>query len=226
MKFLSPVYSQVSGSIAGLTYAHNRGGLYSRARATPTNPSTAPQQSVRNALATLASQWDQLSSVDQATWINLAVTLPVMGKLGQPIHLSGQQWFQKVNVTRIYIGESLVTTYVGGFVFASISTADAAPGAAPSSNFTVNFGTGTFDSWNTTGGVLAVYMSRAQNAGINFFKGPFQFLGKIAAGTASPVVLAAPFPNSVAGQKFFFRFRAQDPSGMPTTDIYSSVITT
>jgi len=43
MKFKSPILSQASGSIAGITFSHNRGGMYVRARAVPTNPGS-PQQ--------------------------------------------------------------------------------------------------------------------------------------------------------------------------------------
>jgi hypothetical protein len=226
VKFLSPVYSAVSGSIAGLTYAHNRGGLYSRARVTPTNPSTTPQQIIRNTLATLASIWDTLTTTEQDSWRILGINLPVMGHLGNPIHLSGQQWFQKSNITRIYAGEALQQEYSGAFALASITIPIPTPTATPSATVSVAFNSGPFDSWNVTGGFLLVFASRPQNPGISFFKGPFQLVGKIAGAATSPAGMTSPFTASVAGQKIFYRFRAQDPAGMPTTDLYTSALTT
>ena len=43
MKFTSQVYTQASGSVGGLTYSHNRSGMYTRARSTPTDPASTLQ---------------------------------------------------------------------------------------------------------------------------------------------------------------------------------------
>jgi len=51
---------QYSGSLGNLTYSHNLGGQYIRARSIPVNPNTERQGQVRSFLANWASNWTNL----------------------------------------------------------------------------------------------------------------------------------------------------------------------
>ena len=72
---------------------------------------------------------------------------------------------------------------------------------------------------------LQVWASRGQKASINFFKGPYQFAGKVTgdATTAptSPAAITIPF-NITAGQKVFFRAALIDAEGRKGQDLFFS----
>jgi hypothetical protein len=104
MKYTSPVYSQASGSIGGLTYSRNRGGLYTRARAIPSNPSTAAQQTARTAVSAVSTNWGALSDVQRAGWELYAQSVPLVDRLGAQIQVSGINMFIRCNVPRIVAG--------------------------------------------------------------------------------------------------------------------------
>lgn len=214
MKFLSPVYSAASGAVAGLVYAHNAGGLYTRARAVPTNPRSAPQTAVRNALSGLASAWSNtLTAAQRAAWNVYAQNVPLIGPLGTSRKVSGLAHFIRSNTPRLQAGLAEVPSGPTNFTLAAFTNPTITV-SHTSPQFSVAF-TNT-DAWAiAAGGALLVYSSRPQSAGINFFAGPYQFAGKVAgAGTAptSPMTIVSPFAL-VAGQQVFFRVEATNPDG-------------
>jgi len=62
---------QMSGSIAGNTYARNRYGNYVRARTKPVNPKTDRQSVIRTAMQLLTTRWAQTLTAAQRTAWNL-----------------------------------------------------------------------------------------------------------------------------------------------------------
>ena len=214
MKFTSPVYSGVSGSIAGLVYSHNAGGLYTRARSIPTNPGSAQQTAVRNALSGLASAWaNTLTTAQRAAWAVYAANVPLIGPLGNARKVSGIAQFIRSNTPRLQAGLTEVddgpTDYtLAAFVNPTITVTAASP------EFSIVFD--NTDTWATaTGGAMLVYASRPQSPGINYFKGPYQLAGKIAGATVaptSPQTLTSPFVLT-AGQQVFFRVEVTNADG-------------
>lgn len=209
MKFTSPVYSAVSGSIAGLTYARNAGGMYSRARATVTNPNTAAQIEVRQNLAGLTAAWAlDLDDPQQAGWKTYGANVPVTNALGNAVHRSGQNWFIGCNTIRKQAGLDELLTAPSDFTRATGTTpvpTITANGTTVSVAFTAS------DSWATVDeGVLLVFASRPQNSGRSFFKGPFKLSGVVLGDTTtpptSPAVITLPFASAASGTKQFFRF--------------------
>lgn len=105
MKYTSMVYSAASGSVGGLTYSRNRGGLYTRRRAIPTNPATEAQGIARTNMATAVSLWtNTLTSAQRAGWNTYAQNTPTVDVLGQAQTLSGQQMFVRNTTTRLVAG--------------------------------------------------------------------------------------------------------------------------
>lgn len=215
MKFKSPVYSSVSGSIAGLTYSHNRGGLYTRARAVPTNPNTSAQQSARNAFASLVALWQTLTSAQRDAWNTYAENVTVLSALGDPLTLTGQQMYIRCNSPRLRVGLDRVddgpTTYsMGSFTPVIVQANEATP-----MEIEVQF-TNT-DEWAVAdGGALIVQTSMQKPPTVNFHKAPFVFAGIIEGNTAtpptSPVTIDSPFPGNVTNF-VFNRVRATLPDG-------------
>lgn len=198
MLFSSPVYSQASGSVAGLVYSHNRGGMYTRSRATPTNPGTALQGAVRDAMSALAPYWSaSLSQAQRDAWNLYAANVSMINKLGASVYLTGQQHFIRSNVTRLQCGLDIVelgpSIYdLGTFTTPSIANISPAPGAEVAVAYEAT------DAWATTvGGFLAAYFGKPQNAGVSFYKGPFRLCGVAegaAVAPASPLIGSEVFP--------------------------------
>lgn len=94
MKFLDV---PMSGSRAGITASRNRGGQYFRTRATPTQPRTDSQVSVRENFGVLSQGWKTLSAAQQDAWRTWGENHPRTDSLGQSIKLTGLQAYVGVN---------------------------------------------------------------------------------------------------------------------------------
>lgn len=111
MLFKSPIFSQASGSIGGTTFSRNRGGMYTRNRAIPTNPNTANQQAVRGYLGTAANAWTSILNEGQREgWRTYGNETPVINRLGDETRLTGQQQFVRSFVAFSRAGETPVLT--------------------------------------------------------------------------------------------------------------------
>jgi hypothetical protein len=204
MLFKSPVYSQASGSIAGIVYSHNRGGLYTRARSVPVNPNTVQQQAVRNAMLTLSTRWQGvLTSAQRTEWETYAINVPLVGPTGDTRNVGGIGMYNRSNVVRVQSGLSVIDP---GPVVMSLPTftIPTLTVAAATDLITVTF-TNT-DGWaGEVGGAMLVYASRPQSPTINFFKGPYRYAGRINGAVSpptSPATIALPFPVTVGNRIF------------------------
>jgi hypothetical protein len=207
MKFLSQVYTQASGSVGGLTYSHNSGGMYTRARRTPVNPATAEQQAVRNYLSQLSAAWSQtLTDAQRLAWDAYALAVPMMGKLGQPINIGGLGHYIRSNVPRLQAGLTRVDAGPTVLVLPDFT----APVITVTAETTASVAYTNSDDWaGEAGGAMLIYASRETNPSINFFKGPFRYAGKVAgAGTppTSPYTATLPFACAT-GNKIHFQVR-------------------
>lgn len=208
MKFKSSIYTQVSGSIGGTTFAHNRGGMYTRARATPTNPNTPAQQAIRALIAQFTSAWlNVLTRPKRRKWDTYAENVPLLDKLGEPRNVGGLAMYVRSNVSRVQaalarIDDAPTIFNLGDYTAPTMDNVTEA-GASADINFTVG------DEWaSEDGAAMLVWLSRPQNASINFFKGPYQFAGLIAGDSVtpptSPATILTPFEFG-AGQQIFGR---------------------
>jgi hypothetical protein len=111
MKIVAPFGSEmVSGSYGSMTFSHNKGGLYIRARSIPTNPKTPYQQAIRAKLTYAASLWRTLDAEAKADWNSWATSNPRKNSMGEDYYLSGAQAFSNINVLHQVVGESTVET--------------------------------------------------------------------------------------------------------------------
>lgn len=216
MKILSAIATAWSGSLGGITASRNKGGMYLRGRATPTDPQTASQTTVRNAMQFLTNYWTNvLSAANRADWETYAQNVSKIDALGQTMKVSGQNWFVGNNVPRLQAGEPRVDTGpgifdVGEFTEPAFDSIDAGANQAD-----ISFE--STDDWvSEDGAFMFVYISRPQNPTVNFFKGPYRFAGTIAGDSitppTSPMTLNLPFPV-VAGQRIFSYARVARADG-------------
>lgn len=194
------------GSVGGVTFARNRGGAYARARVAPLNPASVRQVAVRSTLASLAAQWSNtLTGVQRTAWELYASNVPLINSLGEPRNVSGQNMFIRTNQLVLDCGGAVVTAAPTNFTVGPTITPTLVPDvAADQVDMTawpgfVNPAAGTY---------MLIQQGTPQNAGVNFFKGPFRKIyGALIITPGNPlpkndVPLAYPI---VAGQAVFFR---------------------
>ena len=103
-KFVSQVYSEIRGSVNGVTYARNRFGLYARAKASPVQPRTPAQTERRAQLTVLSQRWRNLPENLRAEWRAFADELIRSDTLGQTYRLTGLQAYLLFNMWRTLLG--------------------------------------------------------------------------------------------------------------------------
>lgn len=196
MKFTSQVFSAVSGSMGGTTFAHNKGGMYTRARGVPTNPNTVRQQAQRSLFGAAVVAWSTLlSSAQRAAWNTYGENVTVTDSLGQPRKRSGQQWF---------IG-SYTLRFNPQYTSSGMQTLDAPAifdrgpdiiGVKPmegDEEWTIGVYETSLDlqtefrlsdAVGETMRQLIIYRGHAQNPGVTFYKGPYRLSGVVEVSTA------------------------------------------
>lgn len=210
MKFTSQIIAAGSGSIGGCTVSRNRSGMYMRNRAVPVNPSSSFQTTVRGALATLVARWSSvLTPTQRSGWDTWAANTPQTDSLGNPVTITGQNAYIKMNTLRIQTGLSVVDVAPIIFANAVLTPPGIVSATAATEALSISF-TNT-DAWATAvGGRLIVFTGRPQNASKQFFKGPYRFAGFVngaATPPTSPQSITAAFPFDV-GQRVHVKFRA------------------
>lgn len=222
MKFKSTIFAQTSGSLAGKTFAHNQGGLYTRARAIPVNPNTFAQQNVRNALKTLTGRWGSaVTAAQRAAWATYAANVPLINTLGDARPIGALSMYVRCNVPRLSNEGTAFIVDDGPTVY-SLGTFSAPSPTRASANFSIAY-TNTDDWAIADGGFLFAYVSKPQSKTINFFKGPYLFLGEVAGNTMTPPTSPAvmtPAQPAMASQRYFFRFNASNADGRLTSSIF------
>lgn len=214
MLFKSGLVTQISGSFGGLTGSHNRGGLYLRARAIPTDPNTPDQVVVRNALGLLNQRWiDDLTPLERASWNTYAANVPLTGPLGDPITVSGLNMYIRSNVPRIQLITTIIDQAPAIFDTGTLSPVSITNISEATQQFDVTFTDA--DGWNVANGHLVLQQSRPLNTTINFFRGPYRHAGSVNGVAVSPVTKPTEF-SFVAGQRMFFRVRATYADGRLT----------
>lgn len=203
---LGPMVTEARGSIGGTVFARNRGGAYIRARTVGVNPQTTRQTAIRALLGDLASYWSStLTAAQRAAWNLYAANVPLINSLGEPRNVSGQNMFIRTN--------SLVQDCGGALLTAAPTIFTVGPTVTPA--ITVDAAADTFDVTglggftNPAAGTYFLWsVGRPQNAGVNFYKAPFQkAYGDLVVTPGNPPPIAdidLPYPVA-AGQSLFIR---------------------
>lgn len=211
-----PAGGAPSGSIGSMVFSHNRYGAYMRTRVIPTNPATAGQVAARNRLSSLTNAWlNVLTQPQRDAWTTYAANVPVTNRIGQQIFLTGLNWYVACNALRL-LEPALSDVNDAPSIF-NLSTFDISdPPACTEATQLVSF---TFDDsldWADDDGALFCFVTRPQNASIEFNNLPYRFAGTVLGDTAipptSPGSVTVPFPV-VEGQKLFVRFNCVQADG-------------
>lgn len=206
MKFKGVLIGEASGSVASNTFSHNRGGQYVRQRSVPTNPNTSFQQAIRGFVTLLTSNWGSvLAAAQRAAWDVYAENVLLPDTLGEPRNPGGLGMYVRSNVPRLQAAlprqDDAPTTFnLGEFTNPAFGTLDG-------SFDTVQLAFTDTDAWaNEDDSAMLLYLSRPQNASINYFKGPYRFAGSVLGDAmtppTSPQSFNAPFPFAPGNRVF------------------------
>lgn len=217
---------QMSGSIAGDTYARNRYGNYSRARTKPTNPNTAAQVKCRSVLSYLTEYWyNDLSAAQRTAWGVYASNVAMKNKLGEVIHLSGFNHFIRGNAPRAYQNLSVIED--GPVVFELpakdeqlVIDVDSSP-----QQISVTWDDGR-DWCDETGAFMNLRQGLPCNGSRNFFGGPYHNVG-VVLGSSSPYTppwLVLPHYAVATGQGCWCAFRISRADGRLSEIFYANAI--
>lgn len=223
MKIASAIATQISGSVGGLTGSHNRGGMYFRGRAIPTNPNTPRQQAVREDVGQLSNAWNNiLTDAQRAAWNLYAANVPMVNPLGASTLRSGFNHYIRSNGPRLQAGLTRIDAAPVVFNLGSTPILDNLV-ADPGDTYTV---LGQIPSPAVITDQLLVWIGRPCSLGRTFFRGPYRF-GSVTAfavdGTAEPTGVASPYAFSL-GQRVFIRARVSLTDGRLSAAAQASVI--
>lgn len=201
---------QLSGSLAGNTFARNRFGNYVRARTKPVNPKSSNQVLVRAIIQTLSARWAQtLTAVQRTAWNLYGSSVNMKNRLGETVHLTGYNHYIRSNHWFARMERTLVDD--GPVVFELPETD---PTMSITGSEATQLVTMTFDDtlpWTSEDdAMLVILQGDPQNAQRNFFDGPWR--GRSAKIGASGVPIVSPQTYASITvitelQRFWSRFR-------------------
>lgn len=198
MALILPTLGELSGSIRGNVYSHNKGGAYVRGRTIPTNPTSVKQSAARSILATLSSQWSTITAGERAEWEIWAGANPVVNRLGQSFLRTGQQAFVGLNSRLLQAGATAILT----------PPATTAPGDLLTLIVTATAPTGVSAAFTSTplaaGHRLLLWGTIPKSAGTNPNRRQSRLIGYSAAAAASPAVFVSPYPALVGNTSNFW----------------------
>lgn len=228
--FKSPIFSEISGSIAGATYFKGKSGLTVRARTTPVDPQSAAQVTARNSLSQASTAWsDELTQPQREAWTAYAIGTPLTNKLGDELVLSGQQMYVRCNQPRLVAGVTRIDDGPIVLGIPSIEISNFIAEASPPLVGNVAFVIDDLAAWaNEDDAHLFVQVSRGLKEAVNFFKGPFRSAGTVDGDstTAPPALnsINSPFVYN-DGQRVFGRFTLSRADGrLGSALIFSDVV--
>lgn len=151
------------GSIRGMTYQNNSSGTIVRGRPQTRRTSTIQQTESHNTHIAQLQAWQTLSPSQKDEWTAYAAAWTKINKLGQTKKLTGQNWFESVNIKLNQIGAAAVTS----------PPAHVLPSAPPSftiditdDDFLLHFAEG-FDYTNNAICVWATFPTKENNLSVN-----------------------------------------------------------
>jgi hypothetical protein len=188
-----------SGSYQGITSSRNRFGQYVRTRATPVNPATSAQGTVRARLSANSAAWRALTDTQREGWDSLGLMMTRTDSLGQTYTLTGFQAYCSVNNNLAAIGSATVSAAPALVTPSSILTAVI---TLTNAAFSIAYTPTPLP----TGAHLLAFASPQRSAGRNF-EADTRLVALGAAAGASPLSIftayQARFGTPVTGNKVF-----------------------
>jgi len=205
-----PAVAQISGSVGGTTFSHNKGGMYMRNRSNPTNPSSPAQLARRATLATLSASWQDLTTGQRAAWTEWGRQNPGTNALGDSFLLSGQNSFVKLNSKILLDSASQIDTPP------IIASPDALVTIVQDGDIGAGATDLTFTGALPSGGKIELWGTAQDSAGKEYVKNLEKFIAFSPADQASPwdnqAAIEAVLGTLVVGQTLHVKAAVYDPA--------------
>lgn len=219
MKFLDVPRS---GSYQGVTSSRNRNGQYLRTRATPVQPRSAAQLSVRAHQSTNAAAWRTLTATQRDGWTSLGYQMTRTDSLGQSQNLTGFQAYCSVNNLNLLVGNAAVSTPPALVTPTALLTiTPTITGAGPA--FSV-----AFTPTPLAAGQKVIIRAGPQRSAGRSFESDFRVMFVGAAASASPAVILtayqAKFGSPITGGRIFVSGSVYDTGFESIPFITSAVV--
>ena len=188
-----------SGSYQGITSSRNRNGQYVRTRATPVNPKSTSQVTVRTRQSVNSAAWRGLTDAQRAGWGDLGLQMVRTDSLGQSYNLTGFQAYCSVNNVLAQSGGTLlanapVLAVPAGLVSVTLTLTNA--------SFSV-----AYTATPLATGVKLIFRASPQRSAGRNFESDYRVISVSAAAAASPLNVLTPytakFGAPVTGMKIF-----------------------
>ena len=90
-------YSNLRGSIGGVTYSQNASGSYARVRKSPVNRNTQGQQTARNNFASISGAFRTLTLAERQTFEDMRDFYTTKDGIGNTVRPTASQLFARIN---------------------------------------------------------------------------------------------------------------------------------
>lgn len=208
LKFLSHVWSAVSGSINGITYFNGRYGfMIARNRSIPTQPNSTPQSKMRTALSNAQALWNLATVAERTAWETYAATVQYTGPIGN-YHIGGRERMLGTIALSSYMNNVLGTTIpvsagaprgAGWLLLSELDTADP---SLPGTGFDLTVG-----NPNDHAIEVQIQISAAKPITVNFWKGPWETAQSVSLAVPSLSTALKVFDGLEDGLVYFVRVR-------------------
>ncbi len=211
---------QMSGSIAGNTFARNRYGNYTRSRTKPVNPTSALQVQVRGIMSNLVERWnDTLTQDERDAWDQYGDSVSWLNRLGENVKLTGFCHFIRGNSWMLRLNRPIIDAGPTTYALPSTDGTISCTSSEATQLVTLNFDD-TMDWCTEDGAYLWILEGKPTLATRKFFGGPYR--GRSAKGGAAPGGIASPQTYAAIhvlaeGQRVWNKFRIGRADGRLST---------
>lgn len=205
MAKINPIHGELSGSIAGNTYARNSYGSYVRRKVSPVQPSTPDQTLIRERMTGLSKQWGQtLTAAQRGSWEQLAGKVTFPDVFGNPQKLSGISLRNKLGMQALTCGDTPLNDAPADLEVRPLISAALANVAGGGNTFDVQF----TDDCTATERLVVMGAVNVQ-PGVNFVEDKMVFMAASATNQATDwtVTLPAKFGNLTTGSQLIVRVK-------------------
>lgn len=122
-----PIVRKLSGSVEDVTFSPGPGGAIARQKTHTCNPESQLQFSARSELSEIAKLWQSLTDAQHLAWKATSYQHPYTNRIGHQHHLSGYQFFVKLNTTLLEHGQPTIANPPSSFDVPPITTAAVMP---------------------------------------------------------------------------------------------------
>ena len=202
--------TDASGKLGGQVFAKNRGGSYVRTKATPLNPQTSSQMTVRGIFASISSAWSSLTESSRLSFNNFVADYARTDIFGDLRNPSGKALFQRLNQNLVLTNQPQITVCVAPEVvpFANL---ESIAGNVGDEELIVN------TVGNTTGSKVMIWATPSLSQGKSFVKNDLRLVdvvdGGVGINTDIWVAYSGKFGLPTAGANIHVGVRVVNANG-------------